>query len=138
MRVDTATPPMGWNSWDCFGTTVTEDEVIANAEFMARHLLPSGWNVVVVDIQWYEPTARAGGYNDNPPILLDDFGRQQPAPNRFPSAARGAGARARAELRAARHARHPPPRSGARPAREGHPVDGAGRRGHELDLRLEP
>ena len=25
------TPPMGWNSWDSFGTTVTEDEVRANA-----------------------------------------------------------------------------------------------------------
>ena len=24
------TPPMGWNSWDCFGTTVTEAEVKAN------------------------------------------------------------------------------------------------------------
>ena len=91
MRVNTAIPPMGWNSWDCFGTTVTEAEVLANAEYMAQHLLPFGWNLVVVDIQWYEPTARAGGYNENPPILLDDFGRQQPAPNRFPSAAHGAG-----------------------------------------------
>jgi hypothetical protein len=27
------TPPMGWNSWDCFGTSVTEAEVVANAEF---------------------------------------------------------------------------------------------------------
>ena len=46
---------MGWNSWDCFGTSVTEDEVLANAEFMAEHLLPYGWDTVVVDIQWYEP-----------------------------------------------------------------------------------
>ena len=27
-------PPMGWNSWDCYGTTVTEEEVLANAAFM--------------------------------------------------------------------------------------------------------
>src|SRR5689334_3956360 len=28
-------PPMGWNSWDCYGTSVTETEVLANAGFMA-------------------------------------------------------------------------------------------------------
>ena len=26
-EVVAATPPMGWNSWDCYGTTVTEAEV---------------------------------------------------------------------------------------------------------------
>lgn len=28
-------PPMGWNSWDSYGTTLTEDELLANARFMA-------------------------------------------------------------------------------------------------------
>ncbi|MFF4213216.1 glycoside hydrolase family 27 protein [Streptomyces sp. NPDC001796] len=82
---------MGWNSWDCYGTTVTEDEVLANAEFMRDHLLAHGWDTVVVDIQWYEPTARAHGYNPDAPVVLDAYGRQLPAPNRFPSAAQGAG-----------------------------------------------
>lgn len=85
------TPPMGWNSWDSYGTTVTEEEVLANARFMAEHLLEYGWDTIVVDIQWYEPTARAGGYNDNPPVELDAYGRQIPAVNRFPSAADGRG-----------------------------------------------
>lgn len=85
------TPPMGWNSWDCFGTTVTESEVLANARFMAEHLLPHGWDTVVVDIAWSDPTARAHGYNDDAPLVVDDVGRPQPAPNRFPSAADGAG-----------------------------------------------
>lgn len=31
-------PPMGWNSWICFGTSVTENEVKANADFMAENL----------------------------------------------------------------------------------------------------
>ncbi|MDT0318648.1 glycoside hydrolase family 27 protein [Streptomyces millisiae] len=84
-------PPMGWNSWDCYGTTVTEDEVLANAVFLRDHLLPHGWDTVVVDIQWYEPTARAHGYNADAPLVLDGHGRQLPAPNRFPSAAGGAG-----------------------------------------------
>lgn len=47
-----ARPPMGWNSWDCYGTTVTEDEVLANAAFMHEHLSSHGWDTVVVDIQW--------------------------------------------------------------------------------------
>jgi alpha-galactosidase len=88
---EAATPPMGWNSWDCYGTTVTEAEVLANARFMAEHLLPHGWDTVVVDIQWYEPTARAGGYNDDAPVELDSYGRPTPALNRFPSAADGVG-----------------------------------------------
>ncbi|ACQ78319.1 putative alpha-galactosidase [Beutenbergia cavernae DSM 12333] len=82
---------MGWNSWDCYGTTVTEAEVVANAEFMATHLRAHGWDTVVVDIAWYDPTAKAHGYNDDAPLELDAHGRQLPAPNRFPSAADGAG-----------------------------------------------
>lgn len=85
------TPPRGWNSWDCYGTTVTEAEVLANARFMAERLLPLGWDTVVVDIQWHDPAARAGGYNVGAPLLLDGHGRPMPAPNRFPSAAGGAG-----------------------------------------------
>ncbi|GAA3840654.1 glycoside hydrolase family 27 protein [Streptomyces coacervatus] len=84
-------PPMGWNSWDCYGTTVTEDEVLANAAFMHDHMLAHGWDTVVVDIQWYEPTARSHGYNPDAPLVLDAHGLQQPAPNRFRSAADGAG-----------------------------------------------
>jgi alpha-galactosidase len=84
-------PPMGWNSWDCYGTTVTEDEVLANAAFMHDHLASRGWDTVVVDIQWYEPTARAHGYNPDAPLVLDEHGRQMPAPNRFPSAPAAAG-----------------------------------------------
>jgi alpha-galactosidase len=86
-------PPLGWTSWDCYGTTVTEDEVLANATFMRDRMLAFGWDTVVVDIQWYEPTARAHGYNEDAPLVLDDHGRQLPAPARFPSAAGGAGFR---------------------------------------------
>ncbi|MBO3085993.1 glycoside hydrolase family 27 protein [Cellulomonas fengjieae] len=84
-------PPMGWNSWDSYGTSVTEQEVLANAEFMAEHLLPFGWDTVVVDIDWADPTARAHGYNADAPLELDEHGRLLPDPGRFPSAAGGAG-----------------------------------------------
>jgi len=86
-----STPPMGWNSWDCYGTTVTEAEVLANAEFMAEHLLPYGWDTVVVDIDWSDPSARSHGYNPDAPLHLDEFGRLLPDPGRFPSSVDGAG-----------------------------------------------
>lgn len=44
--------PMGWNSWDCYGASVTEDIVRANADFMAANLRKYGWEYIVVDIQW--------------------------------------------------------------------------------------
>jgi hypothetical protein len=91
------TPPMGWNSWDCYGTTVREEEVKANADYMAEHLARYGWSYVVVDIQWYEPNAKAGGYRSNAELIVDDYGRLLPAVNRFPSAADGAGFKALAD-----------------------------------------
>ncbi len=84
-------PPMGWNSWDSYGTTVTEQEVLDNAQVMRDRLLPVGWDTVVIDIAWYDPTARAHGYNAKAPLVLDDYGRQLPDPVRFPSAADGQG-----------------------------------------------
>jgi alpha-galactosidase len=87
-----ATPPMGWNSWDCYGPTVTEAEVKANADYMAKHLKASGWEYVVVDIRWYVGNDTAHGYNEKDPVWnLDQYGRFVPAPNRFPSAAGGKG-----------------------------------------------
>nr|WP_295727716.1 glycoside hydrolase family 27 protein [uncultured Bifidobacterium sp.] len=84
-------PPMGWNSWDSYGTTVTEQEVLDNAQVMRDRLLPAGWDTVVIDIAWYDPTARAHGYNAKAPLVLDGYGRQLPDPVRFPSAADGQG-----------------------------------------------
>ncbi len=87
-----AVPPMGWNSWDCYGPTVTEGEVKANADYMAAHLKEYGWEYVVVDIRWFVANDKAGGYNQQDPVyVLDAYGRYLPAENRFPSAAAGKG-----------------------------------------------
>ena len=87
-----ATPPMGWNSWDCYGPTVTEAEVKANTDYMAKNLKKFGWNYIVVDIRWYVGNDKAHGYNEtDPDYVLDDYGRFMPAVNRFPSAANGRG-----------------------------------------------
>jgi alpha-galactosidase len=86
-----ATPPMGWNSWDSFGASVTEAEYLENARILAERFLPFGYDVATVDIQWYEPGAHSSHYRPFAPLCLDAHGRPQPAPNRFPSATRGRG-----------------------------------------------
>ncbi len=86
------TPPMGWNSWDCFGPTVTESEVKANTDYMASYLKDAGWKYIVVDIRWYVGNDKAHGYNETDPAYsIDSFGRFMPSVNRFPSAENGLG-----------------------------------------------
>lgn len=87
------TPPMGWNSFDSFGDSVTEAEVIENASYMEQHLLGFGWDTVVVDFRWYDPLADSGNRLNRVGAKLeaDAFGRLLPAPNRFPSAEGGTG-----------------------------------------------
>lgn len=85
------TPPMGWNSWLCYATTVCEAEVRATADYMARHLRQHGWEYIVIDALWYGPHPVAGTYRENVAMEMDAYGRWLPAVNRFPSAADGAG-----------------------------------------------
>ena len=88
------TPPMGWNSWDCYMSAVTEAELLENARYQAEHLLPYGWEYVTCDIQWYEPAAgtRTGcEYIPFARLCMDEYGRLIPAENRFPSSAGGRG-----------------------------------------------
>ena len=87
------TPPMGWNSWDSYGPAIREDEVKANVDAMAAKLKGFGWQYVVVDIEWYQPEAHAHGYIARGKVTMDANGRFVPSPNRFPSAANGAGFR---------------------------------------------
>lgn len=85
------TPPLGWNSWDCFGAGVNETQLKENADYMAKHLKQYGWEYIVCDIQWYEPKAVGNDYNNFTELNMDEFGRLLPAENRFPSAESGAG-----------------------------------------------
>lgn len=89
------TPPMGWNSYDYYDTTVNEEQVKANADYMAANLKQYGWEYVVVDIQWY--AYGAGTMRDKHQYIpfsrleMDEYGRLCPELERFPSAANGAG-----------------------------------------------
>ena len=85
------TPPMGWNSWDCYGAAVNEEQLLGNAEYMAKYLKDYGWQYVVCDIQWYEPNARNNDYNNFTELCMDEYSRLIPAVNRFPSSANGQG-----------------------------------------------
>ncbi|MBQ5969839.1 MAG: glycoside hydrolase family 27 protein [Clostridia bacterium] len=78
------TPPMGWNSWDCYGAAVNEEQLLGNAEYVRDHLKDYGWEYIVCDIQWYEPTADSNFYHPFAPLCMDEYARLQPAPNRFP------------------------------------------------------
>jgi hypothetical protein len=84
-------PPMGWNSWDCYGAAVDEEKLLGNAEYMAKNLKQSGYEYVVCDIQWYEPTAESMAYHKFAELDMDEYSRLIPAAKRFPSAANGAG-----------------------------------------------
>ncbi len=87
---------MGWNSYDYYNTTVNEAQVRANAEFMAKNLKQFGWEYVVIDIQWSDPDAgkcntQGLQYIPFSRFCIDEFSRQIPASNRFPSSANGKG-----------------------------------------------
>lgn len=84
-------PPMGWNSWNSFATTITEAQTREIARIMADKLLPFGYDILTVDIQWYEPGASSYTYSRAPQPTLDAYGRMIPAPNRFPSSQSGKG-----------------------------------------------
>jgi alpha-galactosidase len=85
------TPPMGWNSWDIFGTTVTEQQVKDQADAMSKLLKPFGWIYLTVDIQWYEPNSQGHGYKSGAPLEMDEYSRLVPGLKKFPSASDGNG-----------------------------------------------
>ena len=86
-------PPMGWNSYDYYDTSVTEEQVKANADYMAKHLKQYGWEYIVVDIEWY--SYDAGSQRDRYQyipfwdVAMDEYSRLLPCEQRFPSAAGG-------------------------------------------------
>ncbi len=63
------TPPLGWNSWNCWGEYVTEENVIASANAMVdKGLKNYGWSYINIDDGWQ--SHRGGKYNA---ILADSI-----------------------------------------------------------------
>ena len=88
-------PPMGWNSYDYYDTTVNEEQVRENADYMAAHLKEYGWEYVVVDIAWYSYEAgeqrERFQYVPFCHVEMDEYSRLLPCVKRFPSSADGKG-----------------------------------------------
>ena len=95
-------PPMGWNSYNSFGSAVHEDEVRANADYMAQNLHQYGWSTIVVDFLWAYANPPGSTISDAPQMRLadgayipwlamDEWGRLLPNTDKFPSAFGGQG-----------------------------------------------
>jgi hypothetical protein len=91
------TPPLGWNSYDAYGDSVYESEVLTNAAWLKTHLQPLGWDTVVVDFRWYDRLADGVRVQNPEGVCIDTNGRCVPSTNRFPSAADGRGFHALAD-----------------------------------------
>lgn len=55
------TPPMGWNSWNCWGLQVDEQRVKEAANFMADKLRSHGWSYINIDDGWESDHRSADG-----------------------------------------------------------------------------
>ncbi len=86
-----ATPPMGWNSWDSFGLTITEEQFNAAVDVLAKRLKPAGWRYAVIDEGWYLENPESALKPETLRYTRNALGQYSPALNRFPSAADGAG-----------------------------------------------
>lgn len=89
-----ATPPMGWNSWNCMGFEINEDQVKEVADYMAANLHRFGYEYVVIDAGWYYPDAvktYMGSSKENPEQAIDAYGRLIPDTIKYPSAKNGNG-----------------------------------------------
>ena len=95
MRAKLNKPPKGYNSFDGYGWSVTEEEFKNSVDFCDKHLKPFGYNIMTVDFCWSHPGADT---RPNPDIgdtgnvlCMDEYGRLIPDTGRFPYAADGAG-----------------------------------------------
>lgn len=93
-KVLAPTPPMGWNSWDSYGLTVTEPQFRANVEVLDKKLKPFGWNYAVIDEGWFMENPQDRPHPEKLKMDIDAYGRYIPAPARFPSSAKDGGFKA--------------------------------------------
>lgn len=56
------TPPMGWNSWNCWGLSVSDEKVKASAQALIdKGLIDHGWTYMNIDDGWEAPQRNANG-----------------------------------------------------------------------------
>ena len=63
------TPPMGWNSWQIYGTKVSQEKVLRQAHAMVKSgLIDHGYNYINIDNGW--TATRGGKFNAIQPDLV--------------------------------------------------------------------
>ena len=85
-KVVAPTPPMGWNSWDSYGLTITESQFRANAYVLAKRLKGAGYQYAVIDEGWYLANPETANKPETLIYRMNANGQYEPALNRFPSA----------------------------------------------------
>jgi len=99
------TPPMGWNSYNCYGSAVRENEVKENVDYISTNLKKYGWEYIVVDFLWAYDNPPLSNLSNNkqfkledgsyvPWLAMDQYGRLLPHVNKFPSAKQNNGFKA--------------------------------------------
>lgn len=89
----TATPPMGWNSWDSYSRYPSQESMLKNVEVMAKKLKPFGYEYFVIDAGWNN-IANSNG--DIIALSMDEYGRYIPNKATFPDGVKVVGDRAHA------------------------------------------
>ena len=85
-------PPLGWNSYDCFGMLADDQDIKVNADDVAAHLKKFGWEYIVLDYLWYAEGLTAQNIRDKNPVQnIDEFGRLIPSIALHPSSKGGKG-----------------------------------------------
>ena len=60
--IQALTPPMGWNSWNCWGLSVSDEKLKASAKaMMDKGLINHGWTYMNIDDGWEAETRNAAG-----------------------------------------------------------------------------
>jgi alpha-galactosidase len=77
---------MGWNSWDSYGLTITEQQFRDNVKVLKDQLMPFGYHYAVIDEGWFFENPEDRDTPDKLRYAIDQNGRYVPVPARFPSA----------------------------------------------------
>ena len=84
------TPPMGWNSFDSYGTYLYEDAAMKNLEAFAEKLAPHGYEYFVIDAGWFGEYDLVPGTSypkekHAKKLNINEYGLLQPSKTYFPN-----------------------------------------------------
>ena len=83
------TPPKGWNSFDCYGIFINEQQALSNLNAFVEKLKPHGYEYFCIDAGWYSeypfqfdataPINKHEAFHN-----IDEYGRLIASPKLFP------------------------------------------------------